>query len=795
MLRFTHNAAFSGPAPSPRHGFASGSPFTPKLEAPLARAPGRPSTEARRGRVCRAAAVLICLSVATQVRAGELEDDWATITNFLSGIQGAASSPPSGIVTSKYTSGMLLGNGDLGVVVGGTVSTQVFYFGKNDFWGTSAGQNSILTLGGLTISSPTTSSNPSAYYTLTQDILNAEVRSTLQLGNAVIRSRSWTADATNAFITELTSDPTNGPVVINAGLWVTNDPVYPHSAGVSNGTPWLTRENDLTGSTSLKCRAAYALVLVGGAFDSTRTDGTNVASGTFTLNGGATVDLLVVFQTDTRIGQNGPSRASLAAAAVNRAVAATSIDLVNWQADHRAWWKNFWLKSYVRVYDSVLEKFYYGALYVVGAASRAGKVPPGLWGPWPTQDAMSWGGRFFINYNFEAPFYGVCSANRPELILPYTDFVLAEEPFQQNKTAAAGYHGVTYQRSYTPADLFNSPPSPAPVASTRNWASPVDQKSNGTFVSLPCMWYYEYTLDTNYLRTQALSPVDSTGRLLARFHAVGRRPLLRHQHVRARKRVVQFERGRFESKPRSGFHPEGVRPAPGGQPTLGTNSGMMATWSNVLANLSPYPTGITNGVEVYYIAQVVNNPTTGDNLFEPGNQPINMEGGVYPGENIFLGGDPAAIQIATNSLQQMNSWGVTSGGNSNNGFPKIFPIAARVGWPAADLINKFKAAINYHWRSSNLTVFQGGGGIETSGSIEGLNSMLLQSEGGVLRVFPVWPTNWNASFKRLRAKGAFVVSSALSNGAVSSVDVTSEQGRPVSVAQSLDHRHALRGPN
>jgi hypothetical protein len=122
-------------------------------------------------------------------------------------------------------------------------------------------------------------------------------------------------------------------------------------------------------------------------------------------------------------------------------------------------------------------------------------------------------------------------------------------------------------------------------------------------------------------------------------------------------------------------------------------------------------------------------------------------------------------------MQEMDSWGVTRGGNTNNGFCKISPIAARIGWPADDLVEKFKAAILHQWRPSNLTVFQGGGGIETSGLIEALDSMLLQHENGVLRIFPNWPKTMGASFTRLRAKGAFLVSSVQSDGSVLSIDI------------------------
>jgi hypothetical protein len=212
---------------------------------------------------------------------------------------------------------------------------------------------------------------------------------------------------------------------------------------------------------------------------------------------------------------------------------------------------------------------------------------------------------------------------------------------------------------------------------------------------------------------------------------------------------------------------------------LAVDAAMRPLWKSFLDELSPYPAGTVNGKTVYYIAASIQNKSENHGLFEPGDQPINLEGLVYPGENLSIGGDPLKLQIARNSMEEMNSWAATPGPNSENGFCKIFPIAARIGWPAEDLVAKLKAAILYQWRPSNLTVFGEGGGLETSGSVEGLDSMLLQHEDGILRVFPDWPSSMDASFTRLRAKGAFLVSSEQRNGYTTFIDVFSEHGGPL----------------
>ena len=53
----------------------------------------------------------------------------------------------------------------------------------------------------------------------------------------------------------------------------------------------------------------------------------------------------------------------------------------------------------------------------------------------------------------------------------------------------------------------------------------------------------------------------------------------------------------------------------------------------------------------------------------------------------------------------------------------------------------------------------------------------MQSYEGVIRIFPNWIMTQDASFKDLRAYGAFLVSSSLKNGTVEMVEIKSEKGR------------------
>ena len=59
----------------------------------------------------------------------------------------------------------------------------------------------------------------------------------------------------------------------------------------------------------------------------------------------------------------------------------------------------------------------------------------------------------------------------------------------------------------------------------------------------------------------------------------------------------------------------------------------------------------------------------------------------------------------------------------------------------------------------------------------GIQEMLLQSYAGQIEIFPAIPQKWlQASFKDLRAEGAFLVSAQKNNGLVSAIEIKAEKG-------------------
>ncbi|MEZ0115197.1 hypothetical protein ABH920_009232 [Catenulispora sp. EB89] len=713
---------------------------------------------------------------------------WPDVQRQLAAVNPRVSAPIQKVVTNKYSPGMLLGNGDIGVVVGdSSAAQQTFHFGKSDFWGNNrkttsplVWQNSILPVGALTVSVPGAAAAATGYLMVT-DIATAQVTSVLPLTNGTLTLTSWTADDDNVLITEISSAHGDPDLTLSAGVVLPDDPAYPSAAGATGNALWLTRQNNAVGygDVSYKASVASATVVMNRSFAATSsTTTTTTANGTFVLPGGGKAVLLTAFRShgqDLSDPSPAPTPDDLRDQAIAAATAISERRLREVRAEHHAFWTDFWTRSSVVLGDSQLEAFYFNAQYVLGSATRVGvHNPPSLWAAWTTNDTPNWGGRYFLNYNEEALYYGAFSSNHADLSEPYRRMILNEVAWQRNTTHGAGYQGTAFQRSLPPFHLYQTPPAPVPVAAAKDYKKlPADQKSNGTFGALPLIWHWEYTRDRAYLRDELyplLKELDAFWRDFAVWD--GTRWVFQH---------TSAHEGGDDTNPNLdlGFARKVVNTLLDTSVVLGVDADLRPVWRDFLAKLSAYPTGTYNGVTVFYTGEVINNPGVPD-TFEPGNQPINMEGVIFPGEQCSIGGDPMLLQYAVNSLTQMNSWGVTPGGNSNNGFCKEFVIAARVGWPVEDLLQKLKASIAYLWRPTNNTVFQGGGGIETTGTTEALNSMLLQSEDGVIRVFPCWPAARDASFTLL-AKGGFLVSAEQRGGVVEHIRLHSQAGGDVTL--------------
>jgi hypothetical protein len=206
---------------------------------------------------------------------------------------------------------------------------------------------------------------------------------------------------------------------------------------------------------------------------------------------------------------------------------------------------------------------------------------------------------------------------------------------------------------------------------------------------------------------------------------------------------------------------------------LGTDADRRERWRDILARLSAFPTVEVDGIRRIRGAEA--GPAASRIGPSRNNTRLEWMGMVWPTGVLGLGSDPAMLRMLQDDAR---GWAESEWIGHFNGFSITFPGAARVGHDPDDLLRKLRRQLN-EFGLPNLMVFGGGGGIENcSGVPATIQEMLLQSQDGVLRLFPVWPRDRPARFGNLRARGAFLVSSQLKEGLVQSVQIQSERGRP-----------------
>jgi alpha-L-fucosidase 2 len=198
---------------------------------------------------------------------------------------------------------------------------------------------------------------------------------------------------------------------------------------------------------------------------------------------------------------------------------------------------------------------------------------------------------------------------------------------------------------------------------------------------------------------------------------------------------------------------------------LKLNDGLAPKWQEVLSNLTPYPQD-QYGYRIGRDANFTISHRHYSHLLQ-----------VYPIYDVNWD-QPENRDIILKSLNQWKSKDEAWRGYSYTGSGSIYAMMDKGDstWKLLnEMIDKGRFAIK-----PNTMYLEAGPVIETPLSgVTTMNEMLLQSWGGIIRVFPAIPTSWkNASFNKLLAKGAFEVSAVRKNGATQFIRIKSLAGQP-----------------
>ena len=659
----------------------------------------------------------------------------APLPNLAAQYQATFSSPPNLTDTNETPDGPLLGDGDVGVVVLGSIDAMTFVLGKNEFW--SLGSGTVKAMARLSLAIPGMSG---ASYAMTESIGSGEVTGTFTANGGTIATTSWVqaTDSTNNMLFTRLAYTGGAPQAASVSLAVGHSNTNPTSVGSTGDVLYEDVAADgvdvVSGYPTRKVRVATRAV---------GTTGT-VAGGklTFTLSPGATVTLA------TSIMSNVDASSYQAQAVANVSSLAPG-DVATREAAHQAWWDAFHRMSFVRIPDKVLEEEYYASLYLLASASRTGEAPPGLWGNWVMTDP-AWNSDYTLNYNYEAPFYATFPTNHIAVSESYDAPIIAWLPNAQAEAKANGWSGAYYRVHVGPL------PNGSGDTSTHN------QKFCGAFAATDMIMHYDYRPDPAY--AAAIYPT------LKQVGAFWESYLVKNGNEYD---IVDDAQQEDDPSPQTngvmslGLVRMLLQACIDISTALNVDATERAVWQDRLANLAPFPT--YTGCPGCKAGETVFRWTSEGRDWCPGNT-IGIQH-IYPASQIGLSSDPTLLQTAHNMIDVMARW------SDGNGTDTFYPAAARVGYDPTVILTQLHAWVQNN-TYPNRHIHTGGGGLENLNTVPAtLAEMLVQSFQGTIRVFPDWPAATDAKFANLRAYGGFLVASERSQGSVQYVALTSELGK------------------
>ena len=359
--------------------------------------------------------------------------------------------PPKRIPNQLVVDAPLLGNGDLGAAIGGNGASQIYYLGKNDFWaqahlgetweqhkrrllhkeGRRSGSR-IVAAGWLEVIVPELKG---CSYLAEQDPYLAEVRGDFQNGDAHARFTSFVCSTQNTLVVEAENIGTV-PLTVQfrtmPGAYQVSTEVYGYEDGIREDTVHWEYPAEPYGSLP-----GRRWVFAGVTSDAPGTEYPMIMArkgGNFTLAPNASARILLTILSDLDSDD--------AKEEAHRLTVSSRADWQQLKTAHREWWHNYWMRSAVSTGSDILDGHYYSSLYIIASAVRAGKVPPGLFGPWITTNEPKWTGSYTLNYNYESPFYCLYTSNRQDLaesyIEPLLDIIHVGQMYAREKFGRPG---------------------------------------------------------------------------------------------------------------------------------------------------------------------------------------------------------------------------------------------------------------------------------------------------------------------------------------------------------------------
>lgn len=458
----------------------------------------------------------------------------------------------------------------------------------------------------------------------------------------------------------------------------------------------------------------------------------------------------------------GTSAAQDAVANVERA-AKTGVD--KFVTAHRQWWHDYYQKSFLSIPNARLESFYWIQMYKMASATRGDGPMIDLAGPWYMR-GTKWPGIWW-NLNVQCTYAPFFVANHQDVGSSLINWLWKN----RSNLEVNGYGFGRYAIGRS-----------SPLSLERK-CDTVRYEAGNLGYALHNVWQqYRSTMDDEMLREKLFPLMKGHYKYFMDFY------------------VEKRADGKYHLKP--SFSPEYTSgkylPPPDCNYNLSIFKWMLSAMlyandrltlsdplitevKDVYANLAPYPVDAAEGFMVGEGLPFSYSHRHWSHLFM-----------IYPFYE-YTYDSAAQGELIDRSLKHWLSYSQAYRGYS---------------WLAASSMVAMKgdgdAALDYILRSMdhdkypaqpNTLYIEGAPVIETPLlGARAIQDLILTSYNGVIRVFPALPTAWkNASFHKLRAEGAFLVSAKKGNGRTEFVRIESLAGEPCKVKTDLAGKIKTQG--
>lgn len=431
-------------------------------------------------------------------------------------------------------------------------------------------------------------------------------------------------------------------------------------------------------------------------------------------------------------------------------------------SSHRAYWHNFYQKSFISIPDKRLESFWWIQQYKMASATRIGALPIDLMGPWYKPSPWP---KYWWNLNIQLTYYPFFSSNHVDLAKPLLEMINnnidnlsknTPQPYQHNSAALA--------RS-GPYDMV----SPIRVLKGNDSTGSAASMELGNLIWLLHVYWqaYEHTMDRAVMKT--IYPVLT--RSVNYYRHIAEKGSDGKYHL-PYTYSPEYPRGitRDANYDLSGLR-WGLMTLLYINKQLGLKDSLENSWNDLLRNLADYPTDQYG----YRIGK--------DVAFTQSHRHYSHLLMVYPFYEINWE-QSQNRDLILRSLYQWKNNDEAWRGYSYTGSGSIYAMMGEGDstWKMLNEMMKGRFSIK-----PNTMYLEAGPVIETPlSAVTTMNEMLLQSWGGVIRVFPAIPVSWKeASFDGLLAKGGFEVSAVRKNGQTQFIKIKSLAGQPCVLKTNL----------